>query len=203
MCPTMRGTLPCTPRTWWCVALRRMSPCPPSAFCLLGLMASSHTGAASRRASAAWSMCRSCGRRGHPSIIGGREFTSFFSGWGMLAHRSSARRNICGGLGTIKVRWPGAHAEIGRRRAFVCPLVGRSRGSLWSCFRGRLVGHGMLACPTDSMVEPDCRCRFLWSQCNWSQYLAIQAVAVEFASGLSPQLRLHLPAVALWYCVLC
>ena len=105
-------------------------------------------------------------QRWHPLIFGGREFTSFFSGWGVLAHRSAARRKIFGGPGTIEVRWPGAgaHAKIGRRRAFVCPLVGRSRGSLWSCFRGRLVGHGMLACPTGSMVEPGCRCRFQWSQ---------------------------------------
>ena len=33
--------------------------------------------------------------------------------------------------------------------------------------------------------------------------VAIQAAAVDLVAGLSPQLRLHLLAVALWYCVIC
>ena len=57
-------------------------------------------------------------------------------------------------------------SETPRREADIrqaCNLgltIGRSRGSLWSwvqgCRRARHVGHGVLACPTRSKVEPDC-----------------------------------------------
>ena len=180
----------CTPRTLWCVAFRRMSPCPTSHSSLIGLIRSSLTGAASRMASAAWPMCRSChkvtvkstsktpSRRGrclHPVSFGGWEFTSFFSVWSMLAHHGIAKRTISGGRGT-----PGALAEIGMRRAFVCPLVGRSRGSLWSCSRGSLCPSPQ-RCPQSrqvgapdnlrpNMVSTTTAGRLLWSTFfQWSQ----------------------------------
>ena len=46
LCPRMRGTFPCTPRTWWCVALRRPSASPIFRNNLGGMVSSSFAGAA-------------------------------------------------------------------------------------------------------------------------------------------------------------